>query len=114
MGGWYRCSAVVTNRFLAGMHAFPVGEHTHYVGSYEPLVPVEPVVVDAEDPVPPRNADEVEVWLTGWQMEEDGFDVVLGEQMDRELVPMDQQWLGHLFAGRRSIALQRDTCAGVP
>lgn len=90
----------------------PPGEHTHYVGSYTPLVPPGPVVVDAEDPVPPRGSDEVDVWLTGWQVEEDGFDVVLDEQIDWSLVPMDQQWLHHLFTGRRKVPLHRDTYAG--
>lgn len=101
VGSWPGCTA-----------SCPPGEHTHYVGSYAPLIPVEPVVVDAEDTVPLKGIREVDVWLTGWQVEEDGFDVVLDEQIDWSLVPMDQQWLTHLFMGRRDVPLQRDTYAG--
>ncbi len=52
------------------------------------------------------------MWLTEWQVSEDGFDVVLDEQVSWALVPMDQEWLERLFAGRRVVPVQRDTYAG--
>lgn len=101
-GTWKACDACC-----------PTGEHSHYFGSYEPLIKAELGVVDAEDVVPAPGLDETDVWLTEWQVSEDGFDVVLGEEVDWELVPMDQEWLARLFAGRRTVSLQRDTSAGL-
>ncbi len=90
----------------------PAGEHSHYFGSYEPLVRTEPDVVDGEDAVPQLGPDETDVWLTEWQVSEDGFGVALHEEVDWVLVPMDQKWLARLFEGRRAVSLQRDTYAG--
>lgn len=90
----------------------PPGEHAHYFGSYEPLPTTEPEVADEEDAVPAGGPHETDVWLTEWQVTEDGFDVVLDEEVDWLLVPMDQQWCARMFDGRRSVSLQRDTYAG--
>ncbi len=92
----------------------PPGEHSHYFGSYEPLTVMEPEDVDAEDPIPSIGARDVDVWLTEWQVAEDGFDVALDEEVDWELVPMDQEWLARMFENRRPVSLQRDTYAGLP
>ncbi|MBE7163337.1 MAG: hypothetical protein INR72_19020 [Williamsia herbipolensis] len=54
-------------------------------------------------------ADECDVWLTEWQVAEDGFDAHVGEHVTWDLVPMDDDWVDRLWAGRRSIGLQRDT-----
>jgi hypothetical protein len=65
-----------------------------------------------KDVVPFKDSREIDVWLTEWQVSEDGFDVVLGEEVDWALVPMDREWLARMFAGRRAVSLQRDTYAG--
>lgn len=51
------------------------------------------------------------MWLTQWQVAEDGLDVALDQHVDWALVPMDQDWLASLFAGRRTVPLQLDTYA---
>ncbi|ANP73449.1 hypothetical protein PA27867_2501 [Cryobacterium arcticum] len=79
--------------------------------SYESLIRSEAQAVDAEDISPPRDSDETDVWLTEWQVAEDGFKVELDQRVDWALVPMDQDWLARLFAGRRTVPLQRDTYA---
>ncbi len=61
---------------------------------------------------PPPADGEVDVWLTGWQVEDDCLQVALGETIVWELVPMDQDWIARLFDGRRVVSLQLDTCAG--
>ncbi len=61
---------------------------------------------------PPPAEGEVDVWLTGWQVEDDCLQVTLGETVVWELVPMDQDWITRLFDGRRVVSLQLDTCAG--
>ncbi len=71
----------------------------------------EPEVVDAEDIVPSMGPHETDVWLTQWQVAEDGLDVALDQHVDWALVPMDQGWLARLFAGRRTVPLQLDTYA---
>jgi hypothetical protein len=91
------------------------GSHVHLSASYEPLVRAELETVDAddaEDISPSRGAQDTDVWLTEWQVGDDGFDVALGEHVDWALVPMDQAWASRLFAGRRTVLLQRDTEAG--
>ncbi|MHA7274613.1 DUF6578 domain-containing protein [Arthrobacter sp. TMT4-20] len=85
--------------------------NAHFVGSYEPLESEEPYVAEDQDANPPIGPHEADVWLTEWQVLEDGFDVVLGDYVDWLLVPMDQDWLGLLFTGRWPVALQRDTYA---
>ncbi|WP_394252019.1 DUF6578 domain-containing protein [Arthrobacter pityocampae] len=92
--------------------ACPPGEHSHYFGSYEPLAAAEQEA-DPEDVVPSKDSGEIDVWLTEWQVSEDGFDVALDERVDWELVSMDQEWLARMFAGRRPLTLQRDTYAGL-
>ena len=82
-----------------------------FVVSYEPLVREDVIAVDAEDIVPSRGPHETDVWLTEWQVAEDGFDVALDQHVDWALVPMDQDWLARLFAGRRTVRLQLDTYA---
>lgn len=90
----------------------PSGEHNHYSFSYEPLTAAQPEEAELEDIIPAKGPDETDVWLTEWQVSEDGFDVALDEEVDWELVPMDQEWLDRMFAGQRLIPLQRDTYAG--
>ncbi|WP_442859257.1 DUF6578 domain-containing protein [Arthrobacter sp. CAN_A1] len=89
----------------------PSTGHAHFIGSYEPLRSEEPLVVEVQDADPPIGPHETDVWLTEWQVSEDRFDVALGENVDWVLVPMNQDWLAQLFAGRRPVSLQRDTCA---
>lgn len=81
----------------------------YYGASYEPLV-----CADAawdEDVVPSRHPDETDVWCTEWQVAEDGVNVERDEHVDWDLVPMDQDWVARLFAGRRAIPVQLDTYA---
>lgn len=85
--------------------------HVRLSASYEPLMREETRAVDAEDVTPNRGPHETDVWLTEWQVAEDGFDVALDQCVDWTLVPMDQDWAARLFAGRRTIPLQRDTYA---
>lgn len=92
----------------------PPGEHSHYFGSYEPLTAVQPEDVDVEDIAPPAGPRDTDVWLTEWQVAEDGFDVMLDEEVEWTLVPMDQEWLARMFGDRRPVSLQRDTYAGIP
>lgn len=99
----------------AGSHHVASRDSTNHVrlgASYEPLIRSEAQAVDEEDISPPRDSDETDVWLTEWQVAEDGFRVELDQQVDWALVPMDQDWLARLFAGRRTVPLQRDTYAG--
>ncbi|MHA7293552.1 DUF6578 domain-containing protein [Arthrobacter sp. HLT1-21] len=90
----------------------PPGEHSHYSFSYEPLTAEQPEEAELENAVPSQGPHETDVWLTEWQVSEDGFSVALDEEVDWELVPMDQEWLHRMFAGRRLVTLQRDTYAG--
>ena len=84
---------------------------SHRVASYESLRREEARAVDAEDIAPNRGPQETDVWLTEWQVAEDGFDVALDQRVDWTLVPMDQDWATRLFSGRRTVPLQRDTYA---
>ena len=68
--------------------------------------------VDAEDSIPSREAGEVDVWFTEWQIAEQGMDVHLDEQVQWEAVPLRQNWVERLFAGRRIVPMHLDTCAG--
>ncbi|RMB61392.1 hypothetical protein EAX62_01670 [Tessaracoccus antarcticus] len=61
---------------------------------------------------PPLRPGEVDVWLWEWQVAEDRRQVLLGETVMWDLVPMDQDWISKLFADRRSVPLQLDTYAG--
>ncbi|MGO1385852.1 MAG: DUF6578 domain-containing protein [Microbacterium gubbeenense] len=81
------------------------------VFSFRPLVKKDVGAVDAEDIAPSSGPHETDVWLTEWQVTEDGFDVALDQRVDWTLVPMDQEWVTRLFSGRRTFPLQRDTYA---
>jgi len=83
----------------------------HLSASHEPLVQEEARAVDAEDIPPLGGSHDTDVWLTEWQVAEDRFDVALGQHVAWALVPMDQDRLARMFAGRRAVALQRDTYA---
>lgn len=83
----------------------------YYGASYDPLLRADEEVVDDEDIVPSRHPDETDVWFTGWQVAEDALNVELDQHVGWDLVPMDQDWVDRLFAGRRSIPLQLDTYA---
>ena len=87
------------------------GKHVRLSASYESLRTEESRAVDAEDVAPNRGPRETDVWLTEWQVAEDGFDVALDQRVDWTLVPMDQDWVIRLFSGRRTVPLQRDTYA---
>jgi len=87
------------------------GVRVRYVGSYEPIDQVDVEAVEPEDTVPSPETRDTDVWLTEWQVAEDGLDVALDQRVDWSLVPMDQNWASRLFAGRRAIPLQLDTYA---
>ena len=83
-----------------------------YVGSYEPIDLVDVVAVEPEDIVPSQEPGDTDVWVTEWQVAEDGLDVALDQHVDWSLVPMDQNWVSRLFAaGRRTIPWQLGTYA---
>jgi hypothetical protein len=85
--------------------------HQHFAYSYEALLSGDDESVDVEDIAPGRGPHETDVWLTEWQVAEDGFDVAVDQRVEWALVPMDQEWLARLFAGRRAVPLQLDTYA---
>ena len=85
--------------------------HVRLSAAYQSLVGDEGGPVDTEDVTPARESDDTDVWLTEWQVAEDGFDVELDQRVDWALIPMDQDWAARLFAGRRTVPLQRDTYA---
>lgn len=94
---------------------------TTYIGSYEPLhrgdaavdaqlAPAPEVPPGITSPLP--TVDEVDVWLTEWQVAEDHLQVVLDEIIAWDLIPMDHDWIARLFADRRTVPLELDTYAG--
>jgi hypothetical protein len=83
--------------------------YVHYRGSYEALVPQRVEVVEPEDLVSSRDPRDTDVWFTEWQVSEDGLNVEVGRRVEWAVVPMDQNWVARLFAGRRAIPLQLDT-----
>ena len=87
------------------------GVDVRYVVSYEPIDRVDVEAAEPEDIVPSQEPSDTDVWFTEWQVAEDGLDVALDQRVDWSLVPMDQNWVCRLFAGRRSIPLQLDTYA---
>lgn len=87
------------------------GQQANYGFSYEPLVKKDLGAVDASDIAPGREPADTDVWLTEWQVAEDNLQVSINQQVDWALVPMDQEWLHTLFAGRRRVPLQLDTYA---
>lgn len=71
--------------------------------------PAEPRPVQPGDPVPERTDRETDVWLTEWQVEEDGFDVAVGEQVAWTAYESDQPWIDLILSVPRDVPLQRDT-----
>lgn len=65
--------------------------------------------VPPEDPVPALTDGETDVWLTEWQVEEDGFDVAVGEHVAWTLYESDQPWIDLILTEPRTVPLQRDT-----
>ncbi|PCN48118.1 hypothetical protein Csp2054_08130 [Curtobacterium sp. 'Ferrero'] len=51
------------------------------------------------------------MWLTEWQVDEDGFDVAVGEDVAWTLYESDQPWIDLILAVPRAVPLQRDTYA---
>jgi hypothetical protein len=49
--------------------------------------------VPPEDTVPAFKDGESDVWLTEWQIEEDGYDVAVGDEIAWALYAMDQPWV---------------------
>ncbi|WP_104133182.1 DUF6578 domain-containing protein [Cryobacterium sp. M91] len=76
--------------------------HVYSTASYESFQRQHVGTVEAED---------IDVWFTEWQVAEDGLNVELDERVRWDLVPMDQDWVARLFAGRRTVPLQLDTYA---
>lgn len=64
--------------------------------------------VAPEDSVPSLADGETDVWLTEWQVEEDGFDVAVGEHITWTLYESDQPWIDQILAVPRTVPLQRD------
>ena len=93
-----------------GWYAYKPRGHDDALGSHTtPARAVEPGVVS---PLPGRG--EIDVWLTGWQVEEDRRQILVGETVTADVVPMDQEWLTTLFGDRRAVAWQVDHYAGTP
>lgn len=87
------------------------GQHTRYGFSFRPLVKRVQGAVSTADVVPVRGPDDTDVWLTEWQVAEDSLGVSINQQVDWVLVPMDQEWLNILFAGRKRVSFRLDTYA---
>lgn len=77
--------------------------------SLSPVPQIPTTTVSPEDPVPALTDGETDVWLTEWQVEEDGFDVAVGEHVTWILYESDQPWIDLILAVPRTVALQRDT-----
>ena len=77
--------------------------------SYYPLLSRDAEPANASDVSPQGSREETDVWLTHWQVAEEGFDIAVGADVVWALVPMDQEWAKHLFGDRRLIPLQLDT-----
>ncbi|MFJ4221156.1 DUF6578 domain-containing protein [Curtobacterium luteum] len=67
--------------------------------------------VPPEDPVPELSDGETDVWLTEWQVDEDGFDVAVGERIAWTVYESDQPWIDLILSAPRTVPLQRDTYA---
>ena len=104
-----RCSATCPQSSRVG--SCDGNGHEHFVFSYEAFLRGDYEAVDAEDIAPGRGPYETDVWLTEWQVAEDGFDVAVDQRVEWALVAMDQDWVARLFAGRRAIPLQLDAYA---
>lgn len=60
------------------------------------------------DTVPALEDGESDVWLTEWQIEEDGYDVAVGDEIAWALYAMDQAWVDRIMEARRNVPLQLD------
>lgn len=61
-----------------------------------------------EGSVPALNDGELDVWLTEWQIEEDGYDVAVGDEITWSLYAADQPWIDHILEAPRTVPLQLD------
>lgn len=64
--------------------------------------------VRPEGSVPALNDGELDVWLTEWQIEEDGYDVAVGDEITWSLYAMDQPCIDHILKAPRTVPLQLD------
>jgi hypothetical protein len=78
-------------------------------GGLSPIPGIPTPTVAPEDPVPALADGETDVWLTEWQVEEDGFDVAVGDHVTWSLYASDQPWIDLILAVPRAVPLQRDT-----
>jgi hypothetical protein len=83
-----RSSATSPRSRRVAYHASTNDEHLGF--SYEPILARTVDAVDPEDIVPSRGPQETDVWLTEWQVAEDGLDVAVDQHVEWALVPMDQ------------------------
>ncbi len=74
-----------------------------------PIPRIPTPTVAPEDPVPALADGETDVWLTEWQVDEDGFDVAVGDHVTWTLYASDQPWIDLILAVPRTVSLQRDT-----
>ncbi|MFK4482861.1 DUF6578 domain-containing protein [Curtobacterium sp. AB7] len=77
--------------------------------SLVPRTPTPPV--PPEDTVPALREGETDVWLTEWQIEEDGYVVAVGDEIAWALYAMDQLWVGRILKVPRNVPLQLDFSA---
>lgn len=76
------------------------------------LVPRTPTpVVPPEDTVAALEDGESDVWLTEWQIEDDGYDVAVGDEIAWALSAMDQPRVDLILKARRNVPLQLDFSA---
>ncbi|QSB23003.1 DUF6578 domain-containing protein [Curtobacterium sp. 24E2] len=64
-----------------------------------------------EDTVPALREGETDVWLTEWQIEEDGYVAAVGDEIAWALYAMDQLWVGRILKVPRNVPLQLDFSA---
>lgn len=100
---------VVTSGQYEALFGWPIGTGIRQGDAPAPIPAVAP-----DDPLPDPTGTETDVWLTEWQVAEDGFDVAVGERVDWALTTMDQQWIRRLLGDRRTVPLHRDTYADAP
>ncbi len=77
--------------------------------SAAPILRTPTPSVASEDAVPALADGETDVWLTEWQVDEDGFDVAVGEHITWTLYESDQPWIDEILTVPRTVPLQRDT-----
>jgi hypothetical protein len=61
--------------------------------------------------VPALDDGELDVWLTEWQIDEDGYDVAVGDEITWSVSVMDQPWIDHILKAPRTVPLQLDFSA---